>query len=251
MAINKLSANDDKTHILVVKHGRETREITFKVGDALVKESENEKFLGLWVKNDLTWTKHLSKLQDELLYRLFTLRKMEQVIPKSLLPSLADGIAVSILRYGLGIYCPVRINDTDPEPTCINSLKVIYNDIMRLLCNTRRNKHTSIKSMLKQLGWLSLNQMSAEVRLIEVWKALNIEDYCLKDIFQKADSGQTNVRSSARNRIKSSFKSKLRENSFHYPSARLWNSAPTEVTKAITESAARNAIRKYVLTLPI
>ena len=111
MAVNKLSANDDKTHILVVKYGRETREITFKIGDASIKESENEKFLGLWVKNDLSWTKLLSKLQDELLHRLFTLRKMEQVVPKSLLPSLADGIAVSILRYGLGIYCPVRILD--------------------------------------------------------------------------------------------------------------------------------------------
>ena len=53
MAINNLSANDDKTHIMVVKHGNEKREITFKVGDAKVKESENEKFLGLWVKNDL------------------------------------------------------------------------------------------------------------------------------------------------------------------------------------------------------
>ena len=105
--------------------------------------------------------------------------------------------------------------------------------------------------MLKKLGWLSLNQMSAEVRLIEVWKALNVEDYCLKDIFQRVESAKTNVRSSGKNRIKSTFKSKLRENSFHYPSVRLWNTAPTEITMATTESAARNAIRKYVLTLPI
>ena len=105
--------------------------------------------------------------------------------------------------------------------------------------------------MLKKLGWLSLNQMSAEVRLIEVWKALNVEDYCLKDIFQRVESAKTNVRSSGKNRIKSTFKSKLRENSFHYPSVRLWNTAPTEITCATTESAARRAIKKYVLTLPI
>ena len=81
--------------------------MSFQIGDAKIKESENEKFLGLWVNNDLSWTKHLKKLQEELLHRLFTLRQMEQVIPKSLLPSIADGIVVSILRYGLGIYCPV------------------------------------------------------------------------------------------------------------------------------------------------
>ena len=54
MAINKLSANDDKTHIMVVKNGRENTELTFKVGNAMIKESESEKFLGLWVKNDLS-----------------------------------------------------------------------------------------------------------------------------------------------------------------------------------------------------
>ena len=107
------------------------------------------------------------------------------------------------------------------------------------------------QSMLEKLGWLSLNQMCAEVRLIEVWKSLNLENYCLEDMFEKADSARINVRNSSRNRLKSSFKSRLRENSFHYPSVRLWNSAPIEVTKAITESAARNAIRKHVLSLPI
>ena len=54
MAVNKLSANDDKTHIMVVKNGRESTELTFKVGNAMIKESESEKFLGLWVKNDLS-----------------------------------------------------------------------------------------------------------------------------------------------------------------------------------------------------
>ena len=105
--------------------------------------------------------------------------------------------------------------------------------------------------MLKQLGWLSLNQMSCETRLIEVWKSLNIENYCLKDIFERADSAKVNVRNTSKNRLKSNFKSRLRENSFYYPSVRLWNNAPTEVTNAMTESAARTAIRKYVLTLPI
>ena len=147
--------------------------------------------------------------------------------------------------------CPIRMINTDPNPTNINSIKVIYHDVQRLLCNSRRDKHTSIEHMLKQLGWLSLNQMSCETRLLEVWKSLNIENYCLKDIFERADSAQVNVRNTSKNRLKSHFKSRLRENSFHYPSVRLWNNAPTEVTNATTESAARTAIRKHVLTLPI
>ena len=199
----------------------------------------------------MSWSKHLSKLQDELLYRLYTLRKMEQVIPRSLLKSIADGIFNSILRYGIGIYCPIRMVNSDPNPTCINGIKVVYHDVLRLLCNSRRDKHTSIKSMLDQLGWLSLNQMSCETRLLEVWKSLNIENYCLQNIFERVDSDKINVRNSGKNRLKSHFKSRLRENSFHFPSVRLWNSAPIEVTNAMTESSARAAIRKHVLSLPV
>ena len=70
--------------------------------------------------------------------------------------------------------------------------------------------------------------MAAEVRLMEVWKALNLEDYCLKGIFQEVDN-ERNSRSAGTRKLKINFKSNLRESSFHYQSVRLWNSAPIEV----------------------
>ena len=88
--------------------------------------------------------------------------------------------------------------------------------------------------------------MSCEVRLIEVWKSLNLENYCLKDLFERVNS-----RNNERIRLKSAFKSRLRENSFHYPSVRIWNAAPSTVTHAKTEAQARKAIRNFVQTLPI
>ena len=105
--------------------------------------------------------------------------------------------------------------------------------------------------MLEQLGWLSLNQLSSEIRLIEVWKALNLENHCLKDIFEKAESNQGRTRSAGLNKLKTNFKTKLRENSFAYPSIQLWNTAPSDITTAETEAKARKAIRAFVKTLPI
>ena len=52
-------------------------------------------------------------------------------------------------------------------------------------------------------------------------------------------------------KLKMNFKSKIRESSFHYQGARLWNSAPLEIINAETQSEAKKAIREYVLTLPI
>ena len=154
MAINRLAANDDKTKILVMKHGNQDEELTFKIGDAEVKESTSEKLLGVWVANSLNWAEHIERLEDDLSYRLYTLRKLEQVIPKFLLKKVADGIFNSIIRYALGIFCPIRTHKDDPVPSSINGIRVRFNDVLRLLCNTRRQKHTSIESMLEKVGWL-------------------------------------------------------------------------------------------------
>ena len=59
--------------------------IQFKIGNANVNETESEKLLGIHLSHDLKWSHHLSKLESKLITRLYTLRKLEQVIPKSLL----------------------------------------------------------------------------------------------------------------------------------------------------------------------
>ena len=187
MAINKLACNDDKTHILVIKHGQGKEEkLAFQIGDHLIEESTSEKLLGAWINNDLSWATHIKKLEDELNYRLYKLRRIEQTLPKSLLKRVADAIFCSIIRYELAIFCPIRTLPSDPVPTSISGVKVIYHNLLRFLCNTKRNSHTTIESMLEKLGWLSINQLSCEIRLIEVWKALNQEDHCLSHLFEKA-----------------------------------------------------------------
>ena len=142
------------------------------------------------------------------------------------------------------------MKETDPELTSIKGIKVIYHDVLRLLCSSKRENKMSIKAMLDKIGWLSINQLASEVRLIEVWKSLNQDNYSLKNLFEKVDNNQRNTRASMRIRLKSGLKSRLRENSFHYPSVRLWNSAPPTICNAQTESEARRAIRAFVKNLP-
>ena len=118
------------------------------------------------MSNDLKWSKHLEKLESKLRSRLYSLRKMEQKVPKSLLIGIADSIFVSILRYALGLFCPIKIKPNDPNHTSINGIEVIYNDLLRLLCSSKRDERKPRKEMLDQVGWLSINQMSCEIRLI-------------------------------------------------------------------------------------
>ena len=61
MAINKLACNDDKTHILVMRHGQGNSEdqLTFQIGGAKIQECTSEKLLGAWINNDLSWSTHI------------------------------------------------------------------------------------------------------------------------------------------------------------------------------------------------
>ena len=125
----------------------------FRTGDAEVKESTSEKLLGVWVANSLNWAEHIEKLENDLSYRLYTLRKLEQVIPKFLLKKVADGIFNSIIRYALGIFCPIRrTHKDDPIPSSINGIRVRFNDVLRLLCNTRRQKTHSDRKHARENG---------------------------------------------------------------------------------------------------
>ena len=145
MDINKLSANHDKTKILVMKHGREDTELSFQMGEFMINESKKEKLLGMIVSNQLNWCDHISKLENELRFRLLTLRRIEPVVPKTLLKKVADGIFCSILRYGLGIFCPVRMNENDPNSTLIDGMKVIFHDVLKTIVETVRVKETQDK----------------------------------------------------------------------------------------------------------
>ena len=101
--------------------------------------------------------------------------------------------------------------------------------------------------MLDQLQWLSLNQLAAEVRLVEAWKAIH-QDSSLSGLFQRIDSS---TRANSHNAVKIGLNSAIKESSFLHPSAKLWNMAPPTVVNAPTESQARKGIRAFVKTLPM
>ena len=63
------------------------------------------------VSNNLKWTHHLSKLEGQLKHRLYKIRRIEQVMPRSLLKIVADGIFMSELQYGIAVVWPVRFTD--------------------------------------------------------------------------------------------------------------------------------------------
>ena len=220
--------------------------------DFSIKESTHEKLLGMWVDNNLSWTTQITNLERKLRHRLFNLRRLSEHIPTSLLKTVADGIFMSILRYGLPVFCPVRIREEEPKHNSIDKIRVVFNDCLRLLTNHKRKEHVKIEDMLTQLGWLSINQLCAETRLIEAWKSEHLENYCIGDmLIRKEKSSHMKTRSNNQTTFKSGQHDKFTNGSFMQRTAEIWNQAPKGVKEATELPQAKRAIRTFVKTLPI
>ena len=104
--------------------------------------------------------------------------------------------------------------------------------------------------MLKELNWPSLNQLSIQTRLEQAWKAINIKDHPLASLFIMKENNGYTLRT-RKNQLQLSFPSRLKDRSFCYPTARLWNNAPNVIKEAKSFEKAKKLIGKYSKKFPI
>ena len=166
--------------------------------------------------------------------------------------TVANGIFISKLRYCLALFAPVRLKKDDPESSALAKIKVTYNKLLRLLTKTSINEKRSIKSMLKDLNWPSVNQMIAEVRLVEAWKIVNDKSSPLLNAIDLKENFTNAVTRSQKHVVMNPGKpSRLAMNSFAAPTALIWNRAPNNIKEAKTVSKAKMLIKQYAKSLPL
>ena len=134
----------------------------------------------------------------------------------------------------------------------MDNIKVVFNDCLRLLTNSKRKDHARISDMIKELGWLFINQLCAETRLQEAWKTVHKEKYCMQDILHvKKRNQHMSTRSSEQILLEPGQGNKFVRGSFVQKTAQIWNLAPRKVKESTTIFQAKKAIREFVTTLPL
>ena len=93
--------------------------------------------------------------------------------------------------------------------------------------------------MLEELDWLSLNQLSAETRLIQAWNTAHVEDYCLQDTLTKRRKGSYSTRGSEVDHFEAGEDNRITSSgSFVNQTAKLWNQAPNQIKSATSDDVA-------------
>ena len=180
MASNGLVANPKKTAFLVLNGKHLEPEMSKRIGEELAPRVSSACLLGIKFQDNQQWKEQIhgtGGLLSALNSRLYIIRRLKSHLSKKAVLKVVDGIFMSKLRYGLQLYGKVRTNDSDPEYKDFKAIQLIQNNLMRTLNETRVKDLILIGSLLKKFNLLSTNQLNANVKLVEIWKALNVEDY--------------------------------------------------------------------------
>jgi hypothetical protein len=255
MASNGLVANASKTEFLFLneKVSNEEPLTEIRVGQTMIQRSYSTKLLGVMIDENQDWRVQLKTVTTSLNHRLFLIRRIQNLLPQEKIMCVVHSLWMSKLRYGLQLYSKVVLKDDERKSSIMKALQLTQNRMLRGLNRTRVSDRISVKSMLEKYGLLSVNQLSVQIKLIEVWKSINVQESAIT--LEPYNSHTSELRLALRDRpnriFKETSKYGVSQSSFHMDAARIWNSAPSAVTNAKTLVELKRITTVYARTLPI
>ena len=222
------------------------------VGDVTVMRTDKTKLLGVMIDDAQDWTEHFSALRSNLNQRLFVIRRISRIIPRSKLINIVHSLWLSKLRYGLQLCLKVRLTEEDKTSSASKALQITQNRMMRTIDGTKIKDRVSVKYMLEKFNLLSVNQMAAKIKLLEVWKMVNREGSPLNlDPYNTSNNENKHGLRQKPNRVfDDTCRLKNSELSFHIDAARVWNASPAEIRNATSMNIAKTEVTKFCKTLP-
>ena len=252
MASNGLVANPSKTTLIVMnKKGEQPMKV--KVGETYVKQEHTAKLLGVQVDDEMGWKEQVlgkGGVISALNQRTHLIRRLRNHITPEKLRRIVDSLWTSKLRYGLQLWATVRMEDMDSRKSIIVEVQKAQNKLLRVLERKRISDKTPVKEMLDNQKMLSVNQLAAQIKLVEMWKAKNTENYPVNIEFRATNENQTETRGATSGKAVETGRTSKARTTFVGDATRLWNKAPKTITHAETMGKAKNEIRKYCRTLP-
>ena len=160
---------------------------------------------------------------------------------------------MSKLRYGLQFISFVRTKNDDPTNINIKAIQVAQNKMLRMVEGVSLKDHITSKLLLDKHKLPSVNQLNGEIKLLEAWKAIHVNNYPFKMEPNNTNQIQNDrvLRPTSIKLWKDSAKTKTGSNSFSIDTAKLWNSCPDVIKHAKSLGIAKSEIKKHCKTFEI
>ena len=150
-----------------------------------------------------------------------------------------NGLFNSKIIYGLQLLGKVRLSDQDPQNAELESIQLMQNKLVRFLKGKTIADRICTESLLSKANILSVNQQNAKLKLQEIWKSLNIENYPLKIQKQEQKPNVPSTRACTEGRLIELRRKTLTFKTCISDAIRIWNQAPHELKNSITFSSSK------------
>ena len=156
--------NTKKCNIMRVSRSRKPLQHFYSLGNEILQEVFDAKYLGIQIDNKLDWNKHILTVAARGQSKLAFLNRNLKGCPKKL----RDTAYISLIRPALEYSCSVW----HPHKKVIRTkLKNVQRRAARFVSNNFRRK-ASVSDMLHDLGWQSLDGRRQDQRLVFFTKLL-------------------------------------------------------------------------------
>ena len=108
-SMNKLCVNKKKSNVMVIGSKWQTESLnlddfTISVDSDKLLLAKQAKYLGLWVRNDLSYDDHILELCRKMYYHFHMFRRLRNILPSALLLNIYKTYVQSKIDYGLSIW---------------------------------------------------------------------------------------------------------------------------------------------------
>ena len=254
MASNGLVANAKKTSFLLLNCKQAGTDVSIRIGSNNVVRESSATLLGIKFEDSQQWHTQIygkGGLLSSLNSRLYIIRRLKSHLLTKSIIKVVDGLFTSKIRYGLQLYGKVRITEEDPTRAEFSAIQLIQNNLLRMLYGSKVKDKVPIKLLLDNFNMLSVNQLNAQIKLQEMWKALNIVDYPLSIELQTLNSMGVSTRAAVKGRPIEVGLSTLTQKTCVSDAIKLWNVAPLTITGSLSLYQAKKEIRSFVRKLPV
>ena len=230
------------------------KDIKIKIGKDEITQVNHAKLLGITFDDNQKWNSQIfgkGGIVSSLNQRLYVIRRMKNFVNQKSLKKVADSIFTSKIRYGLQLLGKIRWSDQDSTRADLKAIQLIQNKLVRLLNGKTLLDKVNTKTLLKNVNMLSVNQLNAQIKISEVWKATNDSSFPLKIKCVSHETTPCVTRAVSNGLLVEFGKTDILQSTFLSDASKAWNKCPSSVTSCKTLWSAKKAIRTFVETLPI
>ena len=198
--------------------------------------------MGCWIQEDLRFNHHIRDIEGSLIEslnkRVNAIKMLSKVTSFQSKKLLANGIFMSKLSYLITVW-------SNCTKDLINSIQIVQNRAARIVTN--RDWREGSEEILKQIGWLSVHQLSFYYKVLQLHQIkINKEPEMLYNMMNWEYKYAT--RQATRSEVKPIGIPRLQiaKESFRWKAAQLYNSIPTNITDIQEIRNFKTVVTKWI-----